>query len=153
MPYYDIGTTLSPEKKSLLRRPATSYETVSPGPQYDIGTTITPKRRTIGVRHSQKDPHAEDPAPDSYWTREVSAKSPPFMGFPGSADRCPVDLSKEAKKPGPGYYETSPLFESGRGFKFTSKPDTQVRPDSAAPYQPSPSSLGGPHYTIGLKDV
>jgi hypothetical protein len=65
-----------------------------------------------------------------------------------------VDLKKEAKKPGPGYYESGSMFRPGeKGYKFLEKPDNSVRPDTAAPYHSSKSTLGGPQYTIGLKDV
>jgi hypothetical protein len=150
MPYYDVGTTIKPSKKSLLRRPATSYETPSPGPQYDLGPTIVPTRRSIGVRTSLRDGGGDNPAPGSYWIAEET----PIVGFIGPDDRGPVNLAHEAQQPGPGYYEHRDLFApNGRGCPFTSKGITDERPDTAAPYQPSRSTLGGPMYTIGLKNV
>jgi hypothetical protein len=80
-------------------------------------------------------------------------KPPPIVGFMGPLDRCPVNLAHEAKKPGPGYYESTSSFLHRTGFKFTSKPDTDAHPDTAAPYHACRSTLAGPMYTIGLKDV
>jgi hypothetical protein len=154
MPYYHLGTTINPEKKSLLKRPDTSYDTMSPGPAYDVRSALAQKPKTIGVRHLHKDPRADNPSPDSYWMAQIPPKAPPIVGFTGPADRCPVNLAKEAKKPGPGYYESRTLYTPGKpGFKFTTKPNNDVRPDTAAPYHGSKSTLGGPLYTIGLKDA
>jgi hypothetical protein len=153
MPYYDLGPTIKPSKKSLATRPATRYETESPGPVYDLGTTVRAKSLSIGIRTPQKDPMADIPAPGSYWMAPPTAKPPPIVGFIGPEDRCPVNLNAEAQKPGPGYYECGFEFpQSGRGFKFTVKPDNDVRPDTAAPYQSAQSSLGGPMFTIGLRE-
>jgi hypothetical protein len=154
MPYYNLGPTIKPSKKSMATRPVTRYETESPGPAvYDLGTTVITKPLSIGVRSAQRDPKADVPAPDSYWIVPPSAKPPPIVGFIGPDDRCPVKLSAEAQKPGPGYYECGGDFPpSGRGFKFTVKPDTDIHPDTAAPYQGSRSTLGGPQFTIGLRE-
>jgi hypothetical protein len=64
-----------------------------------------------------------------------------------------VNLEHEARKPGPGYYETSNIFDTtGKGFTLQSKPPNDVRPDTAGPYHAAQSTLGGPLYTIGLKE-
>jgi hypothetical protein len=103
MPYYNLGPTIKPTKKSMAARPATRYETESPGPGiYDLGTTVVVKSLSIGVRSSQRDPKAEVPAPGSYWIVPPSTKPPPIVGFVGPTDRCPVNLSAESQKPGPG---------------------------------------------------
>jgi hypothetical protein len=157
MPYYDLGPTIKPSKRSLAGRPRTSYDTESPGPVYSLGTTVVPRPLSIGVRAPQRDPRADVPAPDSYWMATIGAKPPPIVGFVGPDDRCPVNLAHEARKPGPGYYESRGGFSSPssrqRGFKFTVKPDTDVHPDTAAPYHRTSSTLGGPMYTIGLKEA
>lgn len=157
-PYYNIGTTIKPIKRSLGVRPPTSYETISPGPIYDIGTTVVQKKkkeRTFGIRTEMKDPHLDVPSPDSYWMAPITPLPPPIVGMTGPTDRAPVDLKKEAEKPGPGYYDTNkPTIEPGkRGYKFTSRNFDEYRPDTAAPYHPTSSTLGGPMYTIGAKDA
>jgi hypothetical protein len=153
MPYYDVGTTINPSKKTHLKRPVTSYETMSPGPHYHIGTTVVPRRKTIGIRHLSKDSRQENPSPDSYWMAETPPKPPPVVGMLGPDDRCPGNLRHEAAKPGPGYDQPDLMGHNRRGYPFTSKPDNDVHPDTAAPYHGARSTLGGPMYTIGLRDV
>ena len=154
MPYYDVGTTINPKPKSIGNRPKTSYETISPGPNYDIGTTIVPRQKSIGVKTTIKNPHDDVPAPNSYWSTPAPPKPPPIAGFPGPDDRCIVNLKEEAKKPGPGYYEQKSLVPGTKGHKFpTARRDLDEKPDTAAPYHACKSTLGGPMFTIGLKDV
>ena len=153
-PLYNPGTTLTTKKKSIGNRPMTSYATDSPGPGYNIGSTIVPRKKSIGVWTPIKNPHDDVPPPGSYWIMEEAPRQPPFSGFPGPADRCIVNLAEEAKKPGPGYYEQPDLMKAGsRGFKFPTSQNTGDKPDTAAPYHPCKSTLGGPMFTIGLRDV
>lgn len=153
-PLYNPGDTITPKKKSIGSRPVTSYETDSPGPGYNIGTTIVPRKKSIGVWTAIKNPHDDVPSPGSYWMMEEAPRPPPITSFPGPEDRCIVNLREEAKKPGPGYYEQADLLGLGkRGFKFPKSRNTDVKPDTAAPYHPCKSTLGGPMFTIGLRDV
>lgn len=154
MPYYAFGPCLRSAKASMLGRPATKYETMSPGPRYHLAAALATQRMTIGVRTPHRDPRAANPAPDSYWQRAQPPVPPPINGLVGPEDRCPVNLAHEAGKPGPGYYETSDIFDTtGKGFTVQSKPPNDVRPDTAPPYYAGHSTLAGPLYTIGLKDV
>lgn len=157
MPYYDIGTTVVPKAVTIGSRPSTSYETISPGPRYDLGTLMIPKKRSIGNRHEMRDMMADNPAPGSYWIGEQPKKPPRYSGFSGPGDRCVIDEKKEKEKPGPGYYETQTedmrIATSRRGVTIKHKSYTDKRPDTAAPYHPCTSTLGGPMYTIGLRDV
>lgn len=158
MPYYDIGTTINPKKRSHGVRPKTSYETMSPGPTYNIGTTINPKNRTIGIRHVYHDPHEDIPSPDSYWMGEVTPMPPPIVSIVGPSDRAPINEKEEKLKPGPGYYETprSQFRPGEKGYKFAAgrkEADLYPRPDTAAPYHSTKSTLGGPMYTIGSRDA
>lgn len=157
MPYYDIGTTINTKSVTIGSRPATSYETMSPGPGYDIGTLMVPKNKTIGERHVVHDPMDDNPAPGSYWIGEQPKKPPPIIGFPGPDDRCVINIKKEKQKPGPGYYDAQPtdmfISTSRRGRSIAHKKDEDYMPDTAAPYHSCTSTLGGPMYTIGLRDV
>lgn len=104
MPYYNLGPTIKPSKMSMNTQSVTRYETESPAPWiYDLGTTVVVKPLSIGVRSPQRDTKAEVPAPGSYWIVPPSTKPPPIVGFVGPTDRCPVNLSAESQKPGPGY--------------------------------------------------
>lgn len=157
-PYYDIGPTIKPKKRSLGIRPQTRYETMSPGPIYDLPPAILHKKkkdRTIGIKSETKDPRIDNPSPDSYWMAPITPLPPPIVGMTGPTDRAPVNIKEEAKKPGPGYYETDiPTFQPGKkGYKFTSRDWNKYRPDTAAPYHATTSTLGGPMYTIGAKDA
>lgn len=154
MPYYDVGTTINPKPKSIGNRPKTSYETISPGPYYNIGGTIVPRKKSIGVRTAIKNPHDDVPSPDSYWMTPDPPRPPPIAGFPGPDDRSIVNEREEAKKPGPGYYEQKDLFVPGaKGYKFSTQPNIEEKPDTAAPYHACKSTLGGPMFTIGRRDV
>ncbi|OHT08419.1 hypothetical protein TRFO_23104 [Tritrichomonas foetus] len=157
MPYYDIGTTVNPKSLTIGSRPVTSYETMSPGPGYDLGTLMVPKSRTIGERHEIHDPMLDNPAPGSYWMAEQPKKPPPIIGFPGPDDRCIINEKEEKRKPGPGYYETmakdAMIATSRRGVHIQSRKLEYPPPDTSAPYHSCTSTLGGPKYTIGLRDV
>jgi hypothetical protein len=158
MPYYDIGTTVKSLRRSMGHRPATSFEVDTPGPGYDLPSTLERRKRSIGIRISQKDPNYDNPAPDSYWMAVDPPRPPPFVGFlgPEPIGRAPADIRAEAKKPGPGSYEAKPLPLPGeRGLLFSYRPETSLneRIDTAASYHGCKSTLVGPMFTIGLRDV
>ena len=157
MPYYNIGSTIKPKSMSIGNRPKTSYETMSPGPSYDLGTLMIPKNKTIGIKHKFYDPKMDTPAPGSYWMAEQPKKPPPIIGFPGPDDRSVINEKEERGKPGPGYYEITlkdqMIATSNRGVHICSRTYDEDKPDTAAPYHLYSSTLGGPAYTIGLRDV
>lgn len=154
-PYYALPDTIIPRKRSHGVRPETSYETLGPGPAgYTPDIGLTPKSRTIGVLPPTP-AIDKSPGPADYFKTEITPKPPPFCGFYGPTDRCIVDLAKESEKPGPADYDARPgEFDVFRtGFYFTSRNLDSYTPDTAAPYMGQISSLGGPRWTIGLKDV
>jgi hypothetical protein len=154
MPYYGLGGTIRPLGRSLGCRIESSFDTVSPGPRYNLRTQLDGQGRAIGALIPTKNPHADTPAPDSYWMVPEPPKPPRILGFVGPADRCPVDLRKEAQRPGPGYYEAPVGLGAGtRGCALRPRPRDDMKVDTAAPYYAAPSTFGGPKFTIGLRDV
>lgn len=153
-PYHKYPGCISPRKFSHLKRPETSYETMSPGPIYNKPPAIEKKPISIGSKTRIKNPHDDVPSPAEYFSIPITPTPFPPCGFYGPSDRCPVDLEKEAEKPGPGYYDEKGQFEVfRRGYYFTSRKMNDYVPDTAAPYHDQASTLGGPKYTIGSKDA
>ena len=156
VPYYDVPTTIVPKKKSMASRPVTSYETPSPGPAYNIPSTIVPKKVSIGNRTVERSPNADFPGPDAYFQsnapRDVSTDVV-----------CPLDVSynrdiinyKEAESlPGPGDYDPNVYDESKEiGFTIKSKERNDIVPDNTAPYRVLQSTLSGPAFSIGEREV
>lgn len=156
--FYDIQPSIVTKKKSIGSRPPTSYETLSPGPIYNIPSTIdTTKPAHIYNKTEIKNPNIDNPSPDSYWMAPVPPPSQPIRGFSGPIDddRAVINIKQEKAKPGPAdYHNEKPAFSPGKkGYKMSSRTIRQSRPDTAAPYYSTSTTLGGPMYTIGLKDV
>ncbi|OHS99821.1 hypothetical protein TRFO_33649 [Tritrichomonas foetus] len=153
-PYHKYPGCISPRKFTHGVRPKTSYETMSPGPIYDKKPAIEYRPISIGNRIKYKNPLDDNPSPADYYSTEITPKEMPFCGFYGPTDRAPVDLEKEKKKPGPGYYEEKGQFEVFRkGYYFTSRDMDDFIPDTDGNFIGQISSLGGPKYTIGSKDA
>ncbi|OHT14530.1 hypothetical protein TRFO_15049 [Tritrichomonas foetus] len=154
-PFYDIQTTIVPQKKSIGTRPPTSYETMSPGPVYTLPPTLEKREAHIRIKTEMKDPKLDVPSPDSYWMAPITPMPPPIVGMTGPDDRSIIDTKKEREKPGPAdYRDKTRTIEPGRkGFTFSSRIVDEVRPDTAAPYHSTSSTLGGPMFTIGLRDA
>ena len=154
-PFYNIPSTIQPKKKSMSSRPATSYETPSPGPKYDIPSTIKPKKKTIGIRNEIKDPMAEIPGPDSYFRSNPLAdvNTDVVCPFDAPYERDIIDYKEASSLPGPSDYNTARSTLSSKGFTIKNKPKDDNEPDTAAPYRMLSSTLGGPAYTIGDRDA
>jgi len=156
-PYQYVPSSIIPKRVSIGNRPPTSYETVSPGPIYNQKPTIVPKKISFGIRPGTKDPRAENPSPDSYWTAPVTPVPAPICGMIGPVSRCPINEIEEQHKPGPADYQppkSAFATDSKRGFTIKgSRNDKRSKKDPNPPYYSVPSSLGGPVYTIGLRDV
>ena len=154
-PYYSIPSTIVPRKISMASRPATSYETPSPGPIYNIPTTIVPKKKSIGIKTETKIHDDDIPGPASYFRSDAPKDISQDVV-------CPLDMSynrdlinyAEAKAcPGPADYKPQVFDpEKEKGFTIKSKEEPDFRPDSAAPYRVLSSTLGGPAFTIGNKE-
>ena len=158
VPYYDIKTTIVPRKKSIGNRPPTSYETISPGPVYNIPPMgINEKKEAhIHIKAEIPDHSLQTPAPGSYWIADPTPEPQRICGMmgPSDEDRAPIRLKEEAAKPGPADYDTNidqnPIK---KGHKICNRyPDDSI-PDTSAPYHSTSSTLGGPMFTIGLRDV
>lgn len=157
VPYYDIKTTIVPRKKSIGTRPPTSYETLSPGPVYNIPPmAINDKKEAhIHIKTEIVDHNAPTPAPGSYWIAAPTPDPPPIRGMmgPSDEDRAPINIKKESSKPGPADYDTNINLKNNKGHKICNKFSDDTRPDTSAPYHSTTSTLGGPMFTIGLRDV
>ena len=156
-PYYDIKSTFVPKKKSIGIRQETSYLTDSPGPVYNLPNPIDNMNKVhIRQRTEYKDPRNDVPSPDSYWITPITPVPPPFTGLSGPSDRTIINEKEEKKKPGPADYnvKTNTIQNESekKGFKFNKGKYGEIKPDNSAPYYYSSSTLGGPMYTIGLRD-
>lgn len=151
-PYHNYPGCIVPKKFTHGTRPATSYETISPGPIYDKPPAIEHKQITIGERRKTK--VQKSPGPADYFKTPITPKPMPPCGFYGPTDRCPVNTEKEKQKPGPADYEKVRDFDKfERGYYFTTRKMDDFVPDTAGPYVGPTSSLGGPKWTIGSKDA
>jgi hypothetical protein len=152
-PYHKYPGCISPRKFSHGKRPRTVYETPGTGPAVDNKPPAIESRRA-GIGSRPKTKIEGSPGPADYFKTPIPPKELPFYGFYGPPDRCPVDLEKEAKKPGPGYYEQPGQFDKFRtGYYFTSRMMDDFVPDTAGPYVQQFSGLAGPKWSIGLKNV
>jgi hypothetical protein len=126
---------------------------MSPGPVYDKPPAIESRPAGIGERPTQT-ASEKQPGPADYFETPITPHPPPLCGFYGPTDRCPVNLDHEKQKPGAGYYEQPGQFERfERGYYFTSRTMDDFVPDTGAPYQGQRSTLGGPRWTIGSKNI
>ncbi|KAK8875468.1 Outer dense fiber protein 3-like protein 2 [Tritrichomonas musculus] len=155
-PYHKYPGCISPRKFTHGTRPATSYETLSPGPKYDKKSSIEIKQKSIGSKPKSKNPFELNPGPADYFDVPLPTKDVPFCGFYGPTDRFPAgpELNKEKEKPGPADYDSNKgsFYQFNRGYYFTSRKMEDYVPDTAGPYIEQKSSLGGPKYTIGKKE-
>lgn len=151
-PYHNIGGTIKPKKISHGTRPATSYETISPGPIYDKPPAIEYKPITIKNNYPIPNPTAGNPGPGAYF-KMPKTPQPESHGFAGPTSRGPIDEAKAAEEPGPADYVPNRAFDKfERGYYFTSRMMEDYVPDTAAPYHDTKSTLGGPKFTIGQKE-
>ena len=157
VPYYNIQTTIVPRKKSIGNRPPTSYETISPGPVYNLPPmAINDKKEAhIHIKADIPDHALQTPAPGSYWIADPTPEPPRICGLMGPSDesRAPINIKEEKSKPGPADYDNYIKEKSNKGHKISNKYLDDTRPDTAAPYHSASSTLGGPMFTIGLRDV
>ena len=153
-PYHSGPDKYIPRKKSIGNRPPVSYETDSPGPIYDQGTTIVSKQVTIRPKTVIKDISQDTPSPCAYWLSPTTPVPPPIYGFCGPDNRSLINEQEQKFMPGPADYEENRTMEQDKhGVTIHSKCATKIRPDTSAPYNTAPSSLGGPMYTIGSRDA
>ena len=152
-PYHAYPGTITPRKLSHGIRPKTTDQTPGPGPYYNCRKSAEDSRQSkIGIRTPIKNPLDENPAPTDYFTVPITPYPTPLCPIlgPTEDDRAPINFKKEAEKPGPGYYDDQPTnFERPRtGYYFTSRMMNDFVPDTAAPYYPAQSTLGGPKFVI-----
>jgi len=152
LPYYYIGSTIKIRPKTIGSRPRTSYETDSPGPQYDVGGTIKPKKISLAGRPPIKDPKADLPSPDTYFGSSVFSPPSVVCGFHGPVSRSIINEKETGSIPGPGQYNITDR-PSSKAYSLRSRIDLYSEPDTSAPYLQMPSTLSGPAYSIGLRDV
>jgi hypothetical protein len=150
-PYNRYEGSISPRKFSHGSRPVTRYETMGPGPVYDKQPAIERRPISIGVKFRARADHF--PGPADYFKTPITPKPLPPCGFYGPTDRCPVDLKKVAKEPGPADYEGDPVGRPRTGFYFTSRMMDDFVPDTAGTYVGQVSGLAGPKWTIGTKNA
>jgi hypothetical protein len=94
------------------------------------------------------------PGPADYFKTPITPKPLPPCGFYGPTDRCPVDLKKVAKQPGPGDYELERNFDRlTSGYYFTSRMMDDFVPDTAGSFIGQISGIQGPKWTIGSKNA
>ncbi|EAX93901.1 hypothetical protein TVAG_131890 [Trichomonas vaginalis G3] len=157
-PYYDIGTTIKPRPKSMAHRPEVNYETPSPGPCYDIPSSISPRKISIGQKYEFKDPRAENPSPDAYFRSDMPVDESEDVVSPldGPYNRDIINYREISSLPGPADYnikDGKDLASSRKGSKIKNRSyDSRDIPDTAVPYRDLGSTLGGPAYTIGIRD-
>lgn len=156
VPYYDIPSTIDNKKKiHMLSRPPTSYETPSPGPVYDIPTSIVPRPMTIGVKTEKKNPMSDIPGPDAYFSSDAPKDISEDVVCPldGPYARDIINYKEVSSLPGPGQYDVDAGEKNKKkGFTISNRDLSPSRPDTSAPYRLLSSTLGGPSYTISLKD-
>lgn len=155
VPYYDIPTTIKNKKISMLSRPPTSYETPSPGPVYNLPSSIVPRPMTIGVRTTQKNPLNDVPGPDAYFASDAPKDISEDVVCPldGPYSRDIINYKEVSRLPGPGQYNVDEAEKNRKkGFTISNRDLSPSRPDTSAPYRLLSSTLGGPAYTIGIKD-
>ena len=151
---YRYYPTMTPRKVSHGKRPATSYETMSPGPIYNQKSSFEKKPITIGSKHKYKDPLLDNPSPVDYFKIPPVEKEQLICGFYGPTDRSIINSEKERNKPGPASYtKKRELDEFKTGFYFTSRKMEDFVPDTDGSYVAPYSTLGGPKYTIGNKET
>lgn len=157
-PYYDIGTTIKPRPKTMAHRPEVNYETPSPGPCYSLPSSISNKKITIGQKYEFKDERTTYPAPDAYFRSDMPKDTSEDVVAPldGPFNRDIINYREVRSLPGPAQYDVKDgkdLASSRKGSKIKNRSyEFMEKPDTAVQYRDLGSTLGGPAYTIGIKD-
>ena len=114
-----------------------------------------PKKKSIGIKTEQKIQNADLPGPASYFRSDAPKDISQDVICPldGSYNRELINYKEAKSLPGPADYKPQVFDpEKEKGFTIKSKDEPDFGPDSAAPYRLLGSTLGGPAYTIGIRD-